>query len=143
LKKCGKPSKGYNKVNHSISKMSRQTYFGVLVNLPPRGETIESYYTRFYKMMNEMIRNNLRVATMQVNVQTSTTRTPEQNGIVERRNRTLVEADSKRMSRLLNFLYSFGLKLLQPHAILKTDQSSSQHMRKWHITSLMTDNPQF
>ncbi|GJV79858.1 hypothetical protein Tco_1515728 [Tanacetum coccineum] len=32
-------------------------------------ETIESYYTRFYKMMNEMIRNNLAVATMQVNVQ--------------------------------------------------------------------------
>ncbi|GKA46137.1 retrovirus-related pol polyprotein from transposon TNT 1-94 [Tanacetum coccineum] len=31
--------------------------------------TIESYYTRFYKMMNEMIRNNLTVATMQVNVQ--------------------------------------------------------------------------
>ncbi|GKA09611.1 retrovirus-related pol polyprotein from transposon TNT 1-94 [Tanacetum coccineum] len=33
------------------------------------GETIESYYTRFYKMLNEMIRNNLIVATMQVNVQ--------------------------------------------------------------------------
>ncbi|GJV73963.1 retrovirus-related pol polyprotein from transposon TNT 1-94 [Tanacetum coccineum] len=33
------------------------------------GETIESYYTRFYKMMNEMIRNNLTVAMMQVNVQ--------------------------------------------------------------------------
>ncbi|GKA45747.1 hypothetical protein Tco_0738543 [Tanacetum coccineum] len=33
------------------------------------GETIESYYTRFYKMMNEMIRNNLTIATMQVNVQ--------------------------------------------------------------------------
>nr|GEV30498.1 hypothetical protein [Tanacetum cinerariifolium] len=32
-------------------------------------ETMESYYTRFYKMMNEMIRNNLTVATMQVNVQ--------------------------------------------------------------------------
>nr|GEX72354.1 hypothetical protein [Tanacetum cinerariifolium] len=32
------------------------------------GETIESYYTRFYKLMNEMIRNNLTVATMQVNV---------------------------------------------------------------------------
>ncbi|GJT21950.1 hypothetical protein Tco_0891887 [Tanacetum coccineum] len=27
------------------------------------GETIESYYTRFYKMMNEVIRNNLTVAT--------------------------------------------------------------------------------
>nr|GEU47499.1 hypothetical protein [Tanacetum cinerariifolium] len=33
------------------------------------GETIESYYTRFYKLMNEMIRNNLTVTTMQVNVQ--------------------------------------------------------------------------
>ncbi|GJS26026.1 retrovirus-related pol polyprotein from transposon TNT 1-94 [Tanacetum coccineum] len=32
-------------------------------------ETIESYYTRFYKMMNEMIKNNLTVAAMQVNAQ--------------------------------------------------------------------------
>nr|GEV05380.1 reverse transcriptase domain-containing protein [Tanacetum cinerariifolium] len=32
------------------------------------GETMESYYMRFYKLMNEMIRNNLTVATMQVNV---------------------------------------------------------------------------
>nr|GEU60153.1 retrovirus-related Pol polyprotein from transposon TNT 1-94 [Tanacetum cinerariifolium] len=29
------------------------------------GETMESYYTRFYKLMNEMIRNNLTVTTMQ------------------------------------------------------------------------------
>nr|GEV33295.1 Gag-Pol polyprotein [Tanacetum cinerariifolium] len=33
------------------------------------GESMESYYTRFYKSMNEMIRNNLTVTTMQVNVQ--------------------------------------------------------------------------
>ncbi|GJU30555.1 hypothetical protein Tco_1174144 [Tanacetum coccineum] len=33
------------------------------------GESMESYYSRFYKMMNEMIRNNLTVATMQVSVQ--------------------------------------------------------------------------
>nr|GEX56707.1 hypothetical protein [Tanacetum cinerariifolium] len=32
------------------------------------GETMESYYTRFYKLINEMVRNNLTVATMQVNV---------------------------------------------------------------------------
>nr|GEX70228.1 integrase, catalytic region, zinc finger, CCHC-type, peptidase aspartic, catalytic [Tanacetum cinerariifolium] len=32
------------------------------------GETMESYYTRFYRLLNEMIRNNLTVATMQVNV---------------------------------------------------------------------------
>nr|GFA47494.1 hypothetical protein [Tanacetum cinerariifolium] len=33
------------------------------------GETIESYYTRFYKLMNEMIKNNLTVTTMQINVE--------------------------------------------------------------------------
>nr|GEW60864.1 hypothetical protein [Tanacetum cinerariifolium] len=33
------------------------------------GETMELYYTRFYKLMNEMIRNNLTVTTMQVNIQ--------------------------------------------------------------------------
>ncbi|GKC06345.1 hypothetical protein Tco_0997955 [Tanacetum coccineum] len=33
------------------------------------GESMESYYSRFYKMMNDMIRNNLTIATMQVNVQ--------------------------------------------------------------------------
>nr|GEY93722.1 hypothetical protein [Tanacetum cinerariifolium] len=33
------------------------------------GETTESYYTRFYKLINEMIRNNLTVATMQINIQ--------------------------------------------------------------------------
>ncbi|GJS00132.1 hypothetical protein Tco_0316640 [Tanacetum coccineum] len=32
-------------------------------------ESIESYYSIFYKMMNEMIRNNLTIAMMQVNVQ--------------------------------------------------------------------------
>nr|GEW25698.1 retrovirus-related Pol polyprotein from transposon TNT 1-94 [Tanacetum cinerariifolium] len=32
-------------------------------------ESMESYYTRFYKLMNEMIKNNLTVTTMQVNVQ--------------------------------------------------------------------------
>ncbi|GJT49088.1 hypothetical protein Tco_0975245 [Tanacetum coccineum] len=32
-------------------------------------ESIESYYSRFYKLMNEMIRNNLTVDKMQVNVQ--------------------------------------------------------------------------
>nr|GEW51073.1 putative reverse transcriptase domain-containing protein [Tanacetum cinerariifolium] len=32
-------------------------------------EIMESYYIRFYKMMNERIRNNLTVATMYVNVQ--------------------------------------------------------------------------
>ncbi|GJX17727.1 hypothetical protein Tco_0218559 [Tanacetum coccineum] len=32
------------------------------------GESLESYYSIFYKMTNEMIRNNLTVAMMQVNI---------------------------------------------------------------------------
>ncbi|GJT48445.1 retrovirus-related pol polyprotein from transposon TNT 1-94 [Tanacetum coccineum] len=31
------------------------------------GESMESYYSRFYKLMNELTRNNLQVTTMQVN----------------------------------------------------------------------------
>ncbi|GKF51027.1 hypothetical protein Tco_0147494, partial [Tanacetum coccineum] len=33
------------------------------------GESMESYYSRFYKLMNELTRNNLQVTTKQVNVQ--------------------------------------------------------------------------
>ncbi|GKD91537.1 putative ribonuclease H-like domain-containing protein, partial [Tanacetum coccineum] len=55
--------------------------------------------------------------------QTSTPRTPEQNSVVERRNRTLVEA-ARTMLSASKLPLSFGLKQLQPHAILRTDQSS-------------------
>nr|GEV34420.1 hypothetical protein [Tanacetum cinerariifolium] len=34
-----------------------------------QGESLESYYSRFYKMMNELIRNQCKVANHQVNVQ--------------------------------------------------------------------------
>ncbi|GJX86062.1 hypothetical protein Tco_0336836, partial [Tanacetum coccineum] len=65
------PSKGNNKVNHHSNIQDVKTnLFWVFEKFTSHdGETIESYYTRFYKMMNEMIRNNLTVATMQVNVQ--------------------------------------------------------------------------
>ncbi|GKE47435.1 hypothetical protein Tco_1478693 [Tanacetum coccineum] len=33
------------------------------------GESMESYYSIFYNMMNEMIRNNLIISTLQVNIQ--------------------------------------------------------------------------
>ncbi|GJT83375.1 hypothetical protein Tco_1057717 [Tanacetum coccineum] len=64
LKKCGSHREGYNKVNHSIFKMSRQTYLGVLVPI---------HFSRWRKPMillhnilqndEQMIRNNLTVAT--------------------------------------------------------------------------------
>ncbi|GJR04858.1 retrovirus-related pol polyprotein from transposon TNT 1-94 [Tanacetum coccineum] len=73
--------------------------------------------------------------------QTSTPRTPKQNSVVERRNRTLVQVARTMLSGSKLPLF-FWARHLQPHVILKTDQSSSQLMRKRHITSLMTENPQ-
>nr|GEV91767.1 hypothetical protein [Tanacetum cinerariifolium] len=46
------------------------------------GETMESYYTRFYKLMNEMIKNNLTITMMQVNVQFLQQLQPEWSRIV-------------------------------------------------------------
>ncbi|GKB11859.1 hypothetical protein Tco_0845782 [Tanacetum coccineum] len=41
----------------------------VIERLQQDGESMESYYSRFYKLMNELTRNNLQVSPMQVNVQ--------------------------------------------------------------------------
>ncbi|GJT84994.1 retrovirus-related pol polyprotein from transposon TNT 1-94 [Tanacetum coccineum] len=54
-------------LNKQDVKTSLPWEFGRFTSLD--GESIESYYTRFYKMMNEMVINQLEVATMQVNVQ--------------------------------------------------------------------------
>nr|GEX10026.1 hypothetical protein [Tanacetum cinerariifolium] len=51
--------------------------------------------------------------------QTSVARTLEQNKVVERQNRTLVEA-TRTMLSVLKFLYSFGLKQFPQHVLLKT-----------------------
>jgi transposase InsO family protein len=51
--------------------------------------------------------------------QTSIARTPEQNGVVERRNRTLVEA-ARTMLINANYQITYGQKLFQPHVTLKT-----------------------
>ncbi|GJR79261.1 hypothetical protein Tco_0150046 [Tanacetum coccineum] len=69
------------------------------------GETIESYYTRFYKMMNEMIRNNLTVATMQVNVQFLQQLQPEWSRFV-----TIVKQQHK-----LDEVSYHKLKIAGPH----------------------------
>nr|GEW94360.1 integrase, catalytic region, zinc finger, CCHC-type, peptidase aspartic, catalytic [Tanacetum cinerariifolium] len=54
--------------------------------------------------------------------QTSVARTPEQNGVIERRNRTLVEAARTMLSAAKVPLF-FGLKQLPQHVLLKTVHS--------------------
>ncbi|GJS37969.1 hypothetical protein Tco_0536351 [Tanacetum coccineum] len=59
------------------------------------GESLESYYSRFYKMMNELVRNQCNVTNHQVNVQFLLQLQPEWQRFV-----TLVKQNTKRAERL-------------------------------------------
>ncbi|GJT72159.1 hypothetical protein Tco_1031445 [Tanacetum coccineum] len=54
-------------LNVQIVKTNQYWEFGKFTSRD--GESMESYYSRFYKLMNELTRNNLQVTLMQVNVQ--------------------------------------------------------------------------
>ncbi|GKC88758.1 hypothetical protein Tco_1149407 [Tanacetum coccineum] len=60
-----------NGIGESINKQDVKTKlfweFGKFTSRD--GKSVESYYSRFYKTMNEMVRNKLKVDTMQENVQ--------------------------------------------------------------------------
>ncbi|GJZ51443.1 retrovirus-related pol polyprotein from transposon TNT 1-94 [Tanacetum coccineum] len=74
--------------------------------------------------------------------QTSTPRTPEQNGVVERRNRTLVEAARTMLSASKLPLFFWAEADRNRYAILKNRFNHPiPTLMKWHITSLMTENP--
>ncbi|GKE55831.1 hypothetical protein Tco_1495016, partial [Tanacetum coccineum] len=72
------------------------------------GETIESYYTRFYKLMNEMIRNNLTVDKMQVNVQFLQQLQPEWSSDPEQAQK------DKEMQKKLALIAKYFKKLYKP-----------------------------
>ncbi|GJU70685.1 retrovirus-related pol polyprotein from transposon TNT 1-94 [Tanacetum coccineum] len=61
--------------------------------------------------------------------ETSTAQTPEQNGVVERRNRTLVEAARTMLSTAKVPLF-FWAKQLQQHILLKTVQLDGENLDK-------------
>ncbi|GKC55528.1 hypothetical protein Tco_1078273 [Tanacetum coccineum] len=72
LSRCGQPLKGYNKGEIVEVQDVRTNLFPgnwEVVFTSRDGESMESYYSRFYKLMNELTRNNLQVSPMQVNVQ--------------------------------------------------------------------------
>ncbi|GJV87219.1 hypothetical protein Tco_1531157 [Tanacetum coccineum] len=54
-------------IDESLEVPERTAEFGKFTSHD--GESMDSYYSRFYKMMNEMIRNNLTVAVMKGNYQ--------------------------------------------------------------------------
>ncbi|GKA88760.1 hypothetical protein Tco_0810524 [Tanacetum coccineum] len=70
------------------------------------GESIESYYSKFYKMMNEMVRNQLEVATMQVNVQFLQQLQPEWSRFVTVVKQT-VDLDKESYHKLFDILKQY------------------------------------
>ncbi|GJZ14010.1 copia protein [Tanacetum coccineum] len=55
--------------NHSQGIILKPTCIGSLEITSRDGESLKSYYSRFYKMMNELVRNQCDVTNHQVNVQ--------------------------------------------------------------------------
>nr|GEU74341.1 hypothetical protein [Tanacetum cinerariifolium] len=71
--------------------------------------------------------------------QVSSVRTPQQNGVVERKNQTFVEA-ARTMLIFLVHRYSYGLKRLLLRVSLKTAPSFSVVITKHHTSSLTAEN---
>nr|GEX20166.1 reverse transcriptase domain-containing protein [Tanacetum cinerariifolium] len=86
------------------------------------GETMESYYTRFYKLMNEMIQNNLTVAMMQVNVQFLQQLQPEWSSDPEQAHR------NKDMPKNLALIAKYFKRIYKPTNNNLRTSSNSRNM---------------
>nr|GEU76053.1 hypothetical protein [Tanacetum cinerariifolium] len=73
--------------------------------------------------------------------QTSIARTPKQNGVVERRNRTIVEAARTMLSATKVPLF-FRLKQLPLHVLLKTVLSDGENLDKMKEKEMVEENAQ-
>ncbi|GJT25631.1 retrotransposon protein, putative, unclassified [Tanacetum coccineum] len=69
-------------------------------------ESIESYYSMFYKMISEMVRNQLEVATMQVNVQFLEQLQPEWSRFVNVVKQT-IDLDKESYHKLFDILKQY------------------------------------
>ncbi|GJR17836.1 retrovirus-related pol polyprotein from transposon TNT 1-94 [Tanacetum coccineum] len=94
----------------------------------------KSYYTKLAEFLNKTLHAYFQEEGIEH--QTSTPRTPEQNGVVERRNRTLVEA-ARTMLSASKLPLSFWAEAVATDRMLylRTDQSSYPLMERRHITS--------
>ncbi|GJS94167.1 hypothetical protein Tco_0801135 [Tanacetum coccineum] len=89
------------------------------------GESMESYYSRFYKLMNELTRNNLQVTTMQVNVQFLQQLQPEWSRFV-----TVVK-QSKEIDtiHIIHFLNSNSYHIHLPEHKWNRDRQTQLHLQ--------------
>ncbi|GJZ88316.1 hypothetical protein Tco_0660098 [Tanacetum coccineum] len=80
------------------------------------GESLESYYSRFYKMMNELVRNQCNVTNHQVNVQFLLQLQPEWQRCIR-----LPETEDKQLLHLLAPIYD-----QEPATVTKDDEMSKE-----------------
>nr|GEV29609.1 hypothetical protein [Tanacetum cinerariifolium] len=100
------------------------------------GETMESYYTRFYKLMNEMIRNNLTVTTMQVNVQFlqqlqlewSRSSAPSPKPLIPSRSHTSTRHKGKEIAKLITPLSETVSKKDNDHEQAQRDKDIQKNL---------------
>nr|GEW73974.1 hypothetical protein [Tanacetum cinerariifolium] len=88
-----------------------------------------SRYTWTYFLRSKDETPKVLIDFLRINHQTSIARTPDQNGVVERRSRTLVEAARTMLSAAKVPLF-FGLKQLPLHVLLKTVHSDGENLDK-------------
>nr|GEV86060.1 hypothetical protein [Tanacetum cinerariifolium] len=96
------------------------------------GETLESYYTRFYKMMNEMTKNNLTVTPMQFNVQFLQQLQPEWS----RKPKRVKDSTYYKKKMLLCKQAKQGVPLQAEHAdwLEDTDEETDEQELKVHYS---------
>ncbi|GJT32281.1 hypothetical protein Tco_0922700 [Tanacetum coccineum] len=102
-------------IHFILTRIGYDIYSIVDVFTSRDGESIESYYSRFYKMMNEMVRNQLEVATMQVNVQFLQQLQPEWSGFMTVVKQT-VDLDKESYHKLFDILKQYQKKVNKIHA---------------------------
>nr|GEY72768.1 hypothetical protein [Tanacetum cinerariifolium] len=78
------------------------------------GETMESYYTRFYKLMNEMIRNNLTVTTIHKGKEIANPITPPYETASEEDSNPEQAQRDKHMQKNLALIAKYFKKIYKP-----------------------------
>ncbi|GJR18794.1 hypothetical protein Tco_0967321 [Tanacetum coccineum] len=95
-------------------------------------EPIESYYTRFYRMMNEMVRNKLKVDKMQVNVNkmqiVKTSSPPSESSSEEDNDEEKAQRDKQIQKSLALIAKHFKTSINLPTTISKPHQTLGTRM---------------
>ncbi|GJW90883.1 integrase, catalytic region, zinc finger, CCHC-type containing protein [Tanacetum coccineum] len=92
----------------NVQDLETNLYWGFGKFTSRDGESLESYYSRFYKMMNELVRNQCHVTNHQVNVQFLLQLQPEWQS---KHQNEVNEIRAERLTCTANSLALFGIRI--------------------------------